>query len=226
MGVVIAVLVLVVTVLSVKYIKLKQTQTGYGPNKPHYENQAGSRLPQVQSSASSQHEAPRDERLHSNHTNGNTGTLHGHSTDSNPCEDADDLNGCTDNTDNTPYENPDDLNLQCSADNSPCENSGDVNLNSPTDNSPYENPEAMTSKYLTISESGNSSSRPLNGQYENVNGRGNQYQTIDMVDIFCHCEYIWTDQALNTEETWMISGYDVTICFGKNSLWHEQTVLQ
>ena len=184
MGVVIAVLVLVVTVLSVKYFKLKQTQAGYGPDEPHYENQAGSSLPQVQSSASPQHENyPRDERLHSNHNNGNTGTLHGHSTDNIPSKNPDDLNGCTDNTDNTPYENPDDLNLQCPADNSPCENSHDVNLNSPTDNSPYENTESVTSEYLTISESGNTSSRPLNGQYENFNSRGNQYQTIDVVDI-------------------------------------------
>ena len=47
MGVVIAVLVPLVTVFGVKYFKLKQTQTGYGTDEPHYENQAGSSLPQV-----------------------------------------------------------------------------------------------------------------------------------------------------------------------------------
>ena len=61
----------------------------------------------------------------------------------------------------------------------------DLNLNGPTDSSPNENPEAVTSEYLTISESGSTSenSHALAGQYDNVNGRDNQYQTINMVDI-------------------------------------------
>ena len=181
--VVIAVLVIEATVFGVKYFKLKQTQSEHELEELYHENQAAENSPQVQSSAS-----PQDERLHSDHKNGNTGKLHGHSdvmkssTDNIPCENPDDLNGCTDNT---PYENPDEMNLHHPTDNSPRENSGDVNVKRSTDNSPYENPEAMTSEYLTISEAGTTTenSHALTGQYENVNRRGNQYEAIHMSGI-------------------------------------------
>ena len=104
------------------------------------------------------------------------------SADNIPYENPDDLKI---RADDTPYENPDDLNLHHNIDSIPCENHGDLNVNSPTDNSPNENPEAVTSEYLTISESGitTEKSHALTGQYENVNGRSNQYQTIQMSDI-------------------------------------------
>ena len=114
--------------------------------------------------------------------------LHGHpdamnsTSDNIPYKNPDDLNS---RTDKTPYENPDDLNLQRSTDSILRGNHGDLNLNSPTDNSPYENPEAVTSEYLAICEPGSttSNSHALAGQYENVNGKCNQYEAIHMSDI-------------------------------------------
>ena len=187
--VVIAVLVIVAIVFGVKYFKIKQTKTEHESNEPYHENQAAENSPQVQSSASPQYENyPPDGRLHSNRNNGNTGKLHGHSdalklsTDNIPYENPDELNG---RTDTTPYENPDEMNLHHPTDNSPRENSRDVNVKRPTDNSPYENPEAVTSEYLTIIESDITAENPhdLTGQYENVNGRDNQYEAIHMSDI-------------------------------------------
>ena len=186
LGVATAAFAIGATFFAVKYFKSKRGQTEHGSDEPYYENQSGGNLPQVQSSAPPQYENyPHDGRLLSST---NTSILQGHSaalkpsTDNIPYENPDDLKS---RADDTPYENPDDLNLHHPVDSIPRENHGDLNVNSPTDNSPNENPEAVTSEYLTISESGSTTenSHELSGQYENVNGRSNQYQTIHMSDI-------------------------------------------
>ena len=184
--VVIAALVIAVTVFGVKYFKLKQTLPGHGSDEPYYENQAGRNSPHVQSSASPQYENyPHDGHIHNS---SNTGMLHGHSsameysTDNIPYENPDDLNS---QIGSTPYENPADLNLHHAAESFPRENSGDLSLSSPTDNTPHENPEVVTNEYLTIIESDitTENSQVLTSQYENISGRGNQYEAIHMHDI-------------------------------------------
>ena len=169
LGVATAAFAIGATFFAVKYFKSKRGQTEHGSDEPHYENQSGGNVPQVQSSASPQYENyPHDGRLHSST---NTGMLQGHSAAMKP------------STDSIPYENPDDLKIR--ADDTPYENPDDLNLHHPADNISYENPEAVTSEHLTTSESGSTTgnSHALSGQYENVNGRSNQYQTIQMSDI-------------------------------------------
>ena len=154
LGVVTAVLAIGITFFAVKYFKSKRGSKEHGSDAPYYENQSGGNSPQYEN-------YPYDGNLH----NGSK---------------PDAMNSTSDNI---PFENPDDLNLPHPADNSPHENHGDLNLNSPTDNSPYENPEAVTSEYLSEPGSTTENSHALAGHYENVNGRGNQYEAIHMSDI-------------------------------------------
>ena len=189
MGVVIVVLTIGALVFGVKYFKPKQGQMGYASDKPKYENQAISS--EVQSSASPQYENyPHDGQPHSS---SNTGMLNEHSdamkstTDSIPYENPDDLQSNRP-TDNNPYENPDDLHSNHPTDNNPYENPDDLHSNHPTDNST----DAITSEYLTISESGivnpssvtgDPTSSALSSPYEDINDVNNLYDAIDMQDI-------------------------------------------